>query len=102
MAENRGKSEETAEYQRGHRVKPQVGDGVPSGKLKTGGSWRLSGREREREGHARNGAARQRERGEWGTEMTVLITELNEGEETAQREVNAERERENKWDEMGR
>jgi hypothetical protein len=34
--------------------------------------------------------------------MTVLITELNEGEEIAQREINAERERENKWDGMGR
>jgi hypothetical protein len=34
--------------------------------------------------------------------MTVLITELNEGEEAAQREVNAERERGNKWDGIGR
>jgi hypothetical protein len=49
-------------------VKPQVGDGVPSGKLKTGGSWRLSERERERDRHARNGAARQREGGEEETE----------------------------------
>jgi hypothetical protein len=64
MAENRGKSEETAEYQRGHRVKPQVGDGVPSGKLKTGGSWRLSERERERD--MQEMERRDRERGESG------------------------------------
>jgi hypothetical protein len=59
-------------------------------------------RERERETCTEWSGATERKRGEWGTELTVLITEINEGGEAAQREVNAERERENKWDGMGR
>jgi hypothetical protein len=90
----RERDESCRRGEKGHSGEVGEREKTTGEKCKRGGEcvWDATERERDRQEMER----RDREREESGErEVTVLITELNEGEETAQREINAERGRDN-------